>query len=453
MLIKDKIYIDLDAEPQPVLAEMLDKLKYPNPDYYQKMNMGLSVWGLPKTIETYRQNGRKIEVLRGEYYKIAPYIHSRLKTSHPTLEPTGIQYINNDFDLDEFQENAVKAILSKKQGIIHAVTSAGKSLIIIKSICERNLPALIIVHRKLLMKQILEDIEKYVRDKNGNTITPGIIGNGKLSFGPITIAIDKSASKNISLIREKFGVLFLDECHIVPSTTIRDTVNAINSEYRFGVSGTLRRKDQKEFLIFSTFGRVIYTITKEQLLDLKRIVPVELKIIESETQFDYDGAIELLGMTGAYQLMEKTVSLDPGRNEMILELLKDLPGKTMVLSKLVKPCYYLQKRLKERFSLESGVITGKNTKEAEESYSAMKFEGLRIIFATIGCVSTGISISDLDNIILISPLYTNELLLHQIRGRLMRKAKGKEKGTMYYVYDKNIFPVYKLNKFIKIMEL
>lgn len=453
MLISDKIYIDLDKEPEPVLAEVLDLLRYKNPDYYQKMNMGLSVWGVPKELKTFTLKDRTLEVLRGEFNKIRPYVKSEIITNYPNYEPINLQYVNNEFELDEFQENAVEAIQSRKQGIVHAVTSAGKSLIIIKAICARNVPALIVVHRKILMDQFLNDIKKYVRTNTGEEIKTGIIGNGQNSLGPITVAIDKSLNNHIEDFKEKFGIVFLDECHLAPARTMSELINRLNSKYRFGVSGTLKRKDQKEFLIYATFGQVICTIKKEELLALGRVVPVEIKIIESETKFDYDGAIEKFGVTQAYQLMEKTLSLDPGRNEMILRLVSRLPGKTMILSKLVAPCYALQESLRQGFGVESGVITGKNSKEALESYKSMKFSDLKVIFATIGCVSTGVSISDLDNIVLISPLYTNELLLHQIRGRLMRASLGKTKGTLYYVYDPYIIPQRKLDNFLKIMNM
>lgn len=129
-----------------------------------------------------------------------------------------------------------------------------------------------------------------------------------------------------------------------------------------------------------------------------------------------------------------------------------LKGKTIVLCRYVEPCQTLQDRLEKEFGIKAGIITGKDSKQALESYEAMKHADMKVIFATIGCVSTGVSISDLDNIVLISPLYTNELLLHQIRGRLMRKSDGKEFGTLYYIYDAYIFPEWKLKKFIKIMQ-
>lgn len=460
MIISDKIYIDCSKEP--LNDSILAHLTYKNPEYYAKMNMGLPVRHIPKEIKsyTYDQKTRVLAIPRGEAIKLRPFIGNfEYNFSHPEF-PENLQYINNDFELDEYQTGAIKAMTvdGYRQGIIHAVTSAGKSHMILKTIVDLKQRGVVVVHRKLLMKQLLEDIDKYIRDEKGNKITVGIIGDGKLSVGPITIALDKTLAKNIDRFRSEFGVAILDECHICPANTIFELLNSINTKYRFGFSGTLKRKDQKDFLIYSTFGTVIYSITKDQLLDKERIVPVEVKVVETETRFNWDQVVEGLTEAGhknpttkARDLQNKTIAGDPQRHRIILNYVRSLQGKTIILSNFVDPCYFLQKMLLENYGIPSGVITGTDSKEAAASYEGMKHGDLQIIFATVGCVSTGISISDLDHIVLISPIYTNEALLHQIRGRLMRMAEGKIKGTLHFLWDKHIFGEYKLNQMLRIM--
>lgn len=446
--ISDKIYIDTSLHQ--IRKEMFGLLTYKNPEYYQKMNMGLSVWKIPKEVRTYEIKGDQVSVLRGEFAKIRPYLYGiEIKANHPDHK-IRLQYINNDFELDQYQQAAVAAITSRNQGVIHAVTSAGKTLIILKSICEIGQKALILVHRKILMKQFLEDIEKYIRDKNGNKIEPGIMGDGKLTIGPITIAIDKTFAKYQDSLKAEFGALYLDECHLCPANTLLSIVNNVNTKHRYGFSGTLRRKDQKEFLIFATFGPVAYKIGEEELLDLNRVVPVQVEVIETRTEVELP---EDISPTRAYQIIEEALENDYIRQSIVVDKAAQLPGKTIILSRRVDPCYNMRDMLRMRHNIEAGVITGRDSKEALESYRQMKHEDLKIIFATVGCVSTGVSISDLDNIILIAPIYTNELLLKQIKGRLMRTAEGKQKGTLYFVYDPYVFPESKLRKFNRLINL
>lgn len=453
--IADKIYIPIPTgRANSELQKGLDLLMYDNPEYFQRMNMGLSTFRTPKKIKTYYldRETQSIIVYRGEYKKIFPYVaNHEFSIHHPKHTAINYKYNNPDFNLDELQQEAVNVLASKKQGIIHAVTSAGKTLIILNAICQLNTRALIIVNRKILMEQFKEDIEKYIFDKDGNHVKPAIIGDGKFELGNITIALEKTLYKHLSDIKGYFGVVFLDECHLTPAKTMLEIVNSINSEYRFGVTGTLKRKDQKDFLIYSTFGQVIYAIKKEQLIEMGRIVPVETHIIESETRFDYHDAVGKIGVTRAHQLLEQTVQLDPSRNDLILKTLIGLKGKTIVLSRLVDPCFTLSTLLEKTYGIKSGIITGRNSKEALKFYHEMKHGDLQIIFATVGCLSTGVSISDLQNIILISPIYNNELLIHQIRGRLMRAHHSKTVGHLYFIYDPYIFEPYKLKKFLEIM--
>ena len=440
-ILSDKLYIDFyDTK---LNANVFDLLTYANPEYFQKMNMGISVFKVPKTLQTFTWKPKegRLEVFRGEYHK--------LMMVDPTLRfeeqfksfPVNLQYINTDFDFDDFQKGAIDAVLSRRQGIVHAVTSAGKSLMILKAGIELKQRMLIVVHRKILMEQFIEDIEKYVRDEHGNKITIGIIGSGKKTVGDITIAIDKTLAKNLDEYKDLFGTVFMDECHLAPTNTMLTVINALRCERRYGFSGTLKRKDQKEFLMYGTFGQVIYEIRREQLEEKGRVVKVESNIIVSKTLFDYQGTISAIGITRASQVMEKALAYDPGRMDLILAKVAKMPGKTIVLSKLVEPCYILQKMLLEQ-----------DAKSSLVAYEEMKHQDLKVIFATVGCVSTGVSISDLNNLVLIAPIYNNELLLKQIVGRLMRTSPGKLKGDFYFVYDQHVFSQQRLDRMLQIVK-
>ena len=181
--IADKIYIPIPTgQANQQLQRGLDLLVYDNPEYFQRMNMGLSTFRTPKKIKSYYLDRelQSIVVYRGEYKKLFPYVSSHsFLVEHPTHVRINYFYRNDDFDLDILQKEAVVKIKEQKQGIIHAVTSAGKTLIILNAICQLNTRALIIVNRKILLEQFREDIEKYIFDKDGNHVKPAIIGDGK----------------------------------------------------------------------------------------------------------------------------------------------------------------------------------------------------------------------------------------------------------------------------------
>jgi ABC-type antimicrobial peptide transport system permease subunit len=89
-----------------------------------------------------------------------------------------------------------------------------------------------------------------------------------------------------------------------------------------------------------------------QLLDKNRVVPVRVKILESDALFDRESVIEDLGPTRAHQILEDYLMNHPTRNKMILDTVAKLPGKTIVLSKRVAPCFELSKIMKEEFNID-----------------------------------------------------------------------------------------------------
>jgi superfamily II DNA or RNA helicase len=75
-----------------------------------------------------------------------------------------------------------------------------------------------------------------------------------------------------------------------------------------------------------------------------------------------------------------------------------------------------------------------------------------VLLVTLGCFSTGVNIPGLTDMILLSPVFNNELLIHQLRGRLMRKAEGKRFGFFHFLWDVDVFPQKKLTQFLRILK-
>ena len=447
--IKDKIYIDKSQYDIP--KQLRYDLTYKNPKYYQNLNMGISVYNVNKKIRTFTESKKTFAAFRGEIRTIGNYFpNAEIELEHKD-HPVNIQYVNNEFTFDRYQQAAMQAVENKRQGTIHAVTSAGKSVMALKAIVKRGERGLLVVHRKFLMKQLLADIDKYIRDSEGNKIEAGKIGDGYNKIGDVTVAIYQTLQNNLDKYKDQFGTVIMDECHIAPAKTIRTLMNELNSKYRYGVTGTTKRKDKKQFLMYATFGHIIARITEEDLLKIGRIVPVEFKTIESDVRFNYQQVKEVEGTTKAYRIMIDYLMEHTGRRQLIIDSAAKMKGKTIVMLPRVKVCKQLAQIMEYLYNKDVGVVTGQ-TKNSDENLQKMKDGELDVIFATVGCVSTGVSIKDLDNVILAAPIYNNPLKLKQIKGRLMRNADGKKKGTLYFIYDHYVFYKRKLEKLKNILE-
>lgn len=449
MKIDSVVALELTGKDPAKVKELMKACTYANPAWSIARNLGFSVYKIPKTISTYEQKGTTLYLSRGEIGKVRDLFREEPMDEAGTAPRATFTYENKTFSLDSHQQEAVRAIVHKKQGIIFATTSAGKTHIVISGSAALGLSTLILVHRKILAKQFRDDIRKYCRDSQGLPVTPGFIGAGECTVGKeITIALEKSFSKHPELY-DRFGAVFMDECHLAPANTFQLIMNRIPAERRYGLSGTLVRKDQKQFLIYSTFGKIIAQIDKEDLLALDRISPVRLEVHESSVVARLEDLVESTqSTTKAWATARKILHESDERLDQIVRIRQKLGGKALILSGLVDPCSVLARKF-EAARQAVGIITGKNSKEAAESFEAIKAGTIDTVVATVGCVSTGVDIPDLDHIILMDPIFSNEVLLGQIIGRVRRKAPGKAEGVFHFIWDPGVFSKKRLNQFMR----
>jgi len=476
MVLNSIIILNTKSKDPSLVKKLISQLTYNNPKYFEASRLGFSTYNIPKTIQTFtfEEETSLLKIQRGEISKILSIfpeekinISLDIFSKHKQNKEHFI-YQNDDFELDSRQRMAVSAIVKKKQGIIHAATSAGKSAIIMAAIAEISEPTLVIVNSKICFEQLYDDAKKWLRDGNAkrfdsgsdeNPVKTPLLGRiiaGKKTLGKITFALDKSASKFLEKdprTFDGFNVLIQDECHVSPCTTFQNVINCIPAERRYGLTGTLKRKDGMEFMIYSTFGKVVAKITAKELLDADRVTPVEVKTVPFSGEVD--PAFFDLNPTQKHQAIDKALHENPMRLGVAMIhavniVNNDPKARVVILSRYVDPCYIIGEEIKRGSGIPVEYVTGRE-KDASAACKRLQDGTSRIMCATIGCFSTGVNIPALTDIVLISPIFTNELLIHQIRGRLMRKYPGKEKGILHFIWDEYVFPSYKLDRFKVIM--
>src|SRR5262249_21107270 len=65
----------------------------------------------------------------------------------------------------------------------------------------------------------------------------------------------------------------------------------------------------------------------------------------------------------------------------------------------------------------------------------------RVAVGTVQAFGTGIDIPSIEVGIVALPVFTNKPLLTQIKGRFCRPSPGKTQGTLYALFDENVFNV------------
>lgn len=454
----------------PILAEMT----YSNPKYEDAQRLGFSTFGIPKEIRTYslekdntKENAQKntqesaiiCRFSRGELHRFiraVPAKNLRITERFYDVQtlPT-IAYENKEFLLDERQERCLQAIRSKKQGVIHAATSAGKSAILMRAIAERGVRTLVIVHRKILLDQLVADARKWLKGVRVETLSGGGLDKPG-GLGEVVFAIDRTVEKGLRTLPDQFsgfGLVIQDEAHLAATNTFQGIIGRIPAPYRYGLTGTVKRKDRMQFLIFATFGPIIATVSKDELEEAGRTTPVEFVV--HETDVTAPDEVFDLPSTAQWQALDKIVHSTDSRFRQTVDLVRQIhlrdasgeirgdigrlaPARIAIVCRFVEPCKRLAREL-ESAGYKVGLVTGQE-KDNSQTCQDLEEGKIQIIVATIGVISTGVNIKSLTDLILFSPIFSNELLLHQLRGRLYRVSPGKTRAYMHLLYDPNLWP-------------
>jgi superfamily II DNA or RNA helicase len=451
LTIKVGAKAEFDYPKDPAIMDYVNKalkdMAYSNPKFEDTQRLGFSTFGIPREIKTYEivpGDPSIVRFSRGELHRFlkAPFEVKIIETCDTPIHLPNITYENTEFDLDERQERCVQAILNKKQGIIHAATSAGKSAILMRAIAERKVRTIIVIHRKILLEQLLTDARKWLRN-----CTIGVLQNTsrreREELPDIVFTIDKTLAlalrQNPTQI-SGVGLIIQDEAHLAATSTFQNIIGSSPIRFRYGLTGTVKRKDRMQFLLFATFGPVIATVSKDELEEAGRTTPIEY--IVHETTEEAPEEYFSFSSTKQWQALDGYVHKSETRRKQTITITQDIlksgKRKVLIVVRYVEAAEELNNLLKEA-GIKSDLVTGKqknNTQTCED----LEEGKIEVIVATVGVVSTGVNIKSLTDLVLFSPIFSNELLLHQLRGRCMRLSEGKDTAYMHLMYDGNIWP-------------
>jgi len=447
------------------LAQLEKALTFDNPKWKEANHLGFSTWAIEKTICLIERTSYGFWLIpRGHIRTVLEVFPDEEIVSEVRSVPNqSVFYSNEDFELDERQRRCLDAIKKKSQGLILAATSAGKSAIILAAIAKLKENALVIVNRQVLLDQLVADAKKYL---SGTTI--GILSGKKKQGGQVTFAIDKTLENLLrqedekarnspndpTLLRNSFGAVFHDESHSASTPTMKSILNRLPARYRYGFTGCLKRRDGLQFFVYGLFGQVIATVGAEELKEAGRITPVtpvvhRLVSGASEAIFGLEGVEKWRAFDsfihkdqcGIQHRFDLVLSI-------VLKILLERPAaRILILSRYIAPCKKGADFLTQN-GIKTGVIIGENANNTALLQSLDNGD-IRVAFSTISVTSTGINVKTLSDIILFSPILNNELLLTQIRGRLMRVSPLKNHSYMHIIWDEGCYPQFKLKRLLQ----
>lgn len=413
-----------------------DRLKVPNPDYANKVKLGLWLGSTPKELKLYRTSGDSIIIPYG-VYKSLVYAFPELENTQNTLDFAPIRHVNycKGIKLYPYQENAVKGLIDAKGGILQSKAGSGKTRMGIALICALGVKTLWLTHTNELLNQSYNAAAEFIDKKLLGKITAGKI---QIADG-ITFATVQTLSKaDLNALRYEWDMIVVDECHRCSGTVSKATMfskvlNNLAAQYKYGLSATLHRADGLIKCTYALVGGVAYTVPDSVVNTMRvEIQKRDTRVQISRQCLDTDGTL-------CYAKLINYLADHYARNEMITLDIQELACKghsIILLSDRVEHLNIIYNMLAKPFKEYAVVLYGKVKKaDRELALDQMRNKEKRILLATYQLAKEGLDVPCLDRLLLATPVKDYAIVVQSV-GRIARVCDGKGTPVVYdYVDD------------------
>jgi superfamily II DNA or RNA helicase len=455
----NEVWIRIHCSDESVLIELYEHFTFEVPGFKYTPSYKTGVWD--GKIHLFQLGTKKLYL--GLLQKAIKFCHHRGYAVSLNNFPPQIKHITlpqlkeftdsllltskgKPVEVRDYQESAIQQCINSDKSLILSPTSSGKSLIIYclakwyQSILE-NKKVLIIVPTIGLIQQMYADFidydSQYTRSINSkmHKISAGA-EKYNLEGVDIVISTYQSLTKEtLSWFSKTYGCVIVDECHGAKSVSIKGIMEkTVEVPYKFGFTGTLDGCKTHHWVLEGLFGDVKKVISTAELIERNQISDLKIKALI--LQYNQEECKNNTRLT--YQEEIEFIIQHPKRNRMILTLVESLENQnTLLLFNRIntqgKPLFEACKKLfPNRHVL---YIAGEIKAEERENIRLFTEQNTNvIIIASVGTTSVGISITNLNNIIFLTPSKSKIRTLQSI-GRVLRLHSNKVVATLYDIVD------------------
>lgn len=412
-----------------------DRLCIDNPDYIKKEAMGKWTGNVPRELQLYEFIGNDLRIPFGcmkDLYRTFGADAEWINKIHHT-RPCEYQ---SDVVPYPYQEEAIKACLRARNGVLVMPCGSGKTQCGLEIIARLGGRALWLTHTQDLLNQSKKRAESVLRCGKFGTITAGKVNIGE----SITFATVQTMCRlDLTRYRDAFDVIICDECHHAAGSPTRVTqfykvMSSLSARYKFGLTATPKRADGLEIAMFALLGGIIHEVSREAVAN--NTCEVRVQTIETGWMPEYDCVLNGDG-TIDYNRVIDAMIYDQDRFRLVLETIEKLPvnSAVMVLGNRVEYLQHLHEAYYGRSACISGAGNSKAAKEdRKRALQALNDGELDCVFATYQLAKEGLDVPNLRYVVFATP-EKGEATVIQSMGRVGRKADGKEFGTVIDFVD------------------
>jgi superfamily II DNA or RNA helicase len=323
--------------------------------------------------------------------------------------------------LREEQERAISTWMERTRddrlgGLIRATAGAGKTVLACGLISRLQVPTLVVVHKKFLLRQWEERIAQFLPDaKVGRAQQDVCDYEGKHVVIGMVHSLGSREYPRAFL--DWPGLIIVDEVHRIGAATWAPVPARFPARYRLGLSATPRRKDGADNVFLYQIGEVLYASAEQRMAPKIRRVPTDFHLIKTD-RFNANLAPKSLKITFLVGSKPRNKLI---RDRLVLAL--QAGRKVLVLSERLKHLHELEADLRSTWPVASGptpstdfYVGGRSEDDLDVAAEA------RCIFATSQFAAEGLDIPSLDTLFLTTPISDVE----QAAGRILRPYEGKK---------------------------
>lgn len=251
--LSNGIYID-NLNLKPAIQNQIRRLAaMRNPLFYKNQAMGMSNFDTSQWIYLGQDHlSGYIEIPRGLYDKLIDKIQEADISYEINDERQAGRPINVTFkgQLREEQKPALAEMIKYDNGILHAATAFGKTVLCAALIGEKKVNTLIVLESSALLDQWKEALREFLdideefpeyKTKTGRVrVRKSLIGKLQGAHDSMTGIIDIAMAGSLRKkgewhpLLEQYGMVIVDECHHAASDTIANVLKNVKAKYVYG---------------------------------------------------------------------------------------------------------------------------------------------------------------------------------------------------------------------------
>ena len=463
--VKGKIHITLSngiyVDNTNLKASMQNRIRrmaaISNPIFYKNQAIGTSNYDTPRWIYLGKEHlSGYIQIPRGLQDELLEKAKQAGVDCEIEDERQQGRNINVDFKgkLRPEQDKALKELMKYDNGILHAATAFGKTVVSSAIIAQKKVNTLIILESSALIEQWKDALEKFLnideelptyetktgRVRKRKSLIGTLQGAHDSMTGIIDIAMAGSLRKKgeYHKLLNQYGLVLVDECHHSASETIANVLKEVKAKYVYGVTATPKRGDGLEKINYMLIGPIRYSYTakekaKEQGIQhlvyprFTRTVPPRGVITGKMHPNEAYEIIHNNDVRDAQIIDDVKNCVSVGRTPVVLSRYKDHSEKL----------YECLKSYADHVFLMTGNNSKKEHRKILEQMHLVNNEESMILVATGSLVGEGFDFPRLDTLFMATPVSFRGVV-EQYAGRLNRDYEGKENVIIYDYVDNHI---------------